>query len=194
MRTVILDTECNGLTDEAICQLSAIIVDDGVYTGINRYFSVDQMGEFALKVHGLSKMRLFELSGGKTFEDCAAEILKLLDVPDIYVGHNISQDIHVIEKNLKRIGMNLGKVRTFCTMKHFNTALHLKSRTGQAKPPRLDELCSHYRIEEDAVFDLCYRVFGEGRYQAHDARYDSAATLLCVLEAQRRGDVRGVIV
>lgn len=194
MRTVVLDTECNGLTDEAICQLSAIIIEDGVYTGVNRYFAVDQMSEFALKVHGLSKMRLFELSGGKTFEDCAADVLRALDVPDIYVGHNISQDIHVIEKNLKRIGLGLGKVRTFCTMKHFNTALHLKNKTGQSKLPRLEELCSHYRIEDDAVFDLCYQVFGEGRYQAHDARYDSAATLLCVLEAQRRGDVKGVIV
>ena len=78
-------------------------------------------------------------------------------------------------------------------MKHFNAALHLKSKTGSPKPPRLDELCRYYRVGDAEVFEMCERVFGKGRYHAHDARFDSAATLLCVLEAQRRGDVKGVI-
>lgn len=193
MKTIVFDTECNGLRDEAICQLSAIVIDDGYYTGINRYFSVHQMNDYAVRIHGLSKMRLYDLSGGKTFEDWAAENIHLMLGADVYVGHNVSQDIHVLQKNLKRIGIPFGKVKTFCTMKYFDAALHLKSKTGKSKPPRLEELCAYYSISEDDIYKECHWIFGEGRYHAHDARYDSAATLLCVLEAQRRGDVKGVI-
>ena len=193
MKTVVFDTECNGMFDEAICQLSAIIVENGEYIGINRYFAVDHMNDYAMRVHGLSKMRLYDLSGGVRFEEWAVENIHPFLNADVYVGHNVSQDMHVLRKNLKRIGINFDKAKTFCTMKHFNSALHLKGKTGQAKPPRLDELCAYYKIEEDAIFAFCTRVFGEGRYHAHDARYDSAATLLCVLAAQKCGDLKGVI-
>ena len=193
MKVVVFDTEGNGMRDEAICQLSAIVINDGVYTGINRYFAVHQMNDYAVRVHGLSKMRLHDLSNGKTFEDWAADNIHLILGADIYVGHNVAQDIHVLRKNLKNIGIDVGKVKTFCTMKYFDAALHLKSKNGKSKPPRLEELCAHYRISDEDIHNECYRIFGKGRYHAHDARFDSTATLLCVLEAQRRGDVRGVI-
>lgn len=193
MKAIVFDTEGNGMFDESICQLSAIVIEDGTYTGFNRYFAVNQMNDHAVKVHGLSKMRLHELSHGQKFEDWAIDNIQSLLGADIYIGHNVQQDVRVLRKNLKRIDVDIGEIRTFCTMKHFDMALHLKSRTGQAKPPRLDELCAHYMIADKDVLALCERVFGEGRYRTHDARYDSAATLLCVLEGQRRGDVKGVI-
>lgn len=193
MKTIILDTECNGMRDEAICQLSAIVVDDGYYTGINRWFAVHQMNDYAVRIHGLSKLRLHELSGGVTFEDWAMNNIDLILGADIYAGHNVSQDMHVVRKNLARIGIEFKPAKTFCTMKYFDAALHLKSKSGKTKPPRLDELCAYYRISEDNIIKQCQIVFGEGRYHAHDARYDTAATLLCILEAQRRGDVKGVI-
>ena len=193
MKTIVFDTECNGLRDEAICQLSAIIIEDGVYTGLNRYFAVHHMNDYAVRVHGLSKMRLHELSGGKTFEEWAVGNIHSILTADIYAGHNVSQDIHVLRKNLKNAGIEFGKVRTFCTMKYFDAALHLKSKTGKSKPPRLEELCSYYGISESDVLGRCHEIFGKGRYQAHDARYDSTATLLCILKAQQRGDLKGVI-
>ena len=63
---------------------------------------------------------------------------------------------------------------------------------GRPKPPRLEELCDHYQISEDMILTASSRWFAGGQ-AAHDARYDTAATFLCLAAAHRKGDLRGVL-
>lgn len=194
MNTIVFDTETNGMHSEDVCQLSMIVIKDGEMTGLNRYFCVDRMEPHALKIHGLSKFMLNEKSGGMYFWDWARDYADEFTGAEIYVGHNVSQDMRVMRRNLSYCGIELGKKKTFCTMQYFSPMLKLKGRTGQNKPPNLTELLSYYRITHEDVCVICKRIFGdESSYHSHDARYDACATLAVVLEAQKRGDVKGVI-
>ena len=49
-----------------------------------------------------------------------------------------------------------------------------------------------FGITPEQVIEKSEEWFGGGG-AAHDARYDTAATYMCLLEATRRGDVRGVL-
>lgn len=192
MKTLILDTEGNGSKPEQMCQLAYVAVDDGVAVGKNFFFSVDSMSDHAHAVHGLSKYRLYELSGGKSFKQRFSEFSDELLSTDMYAGHNVAADVRCLRIEFSRCEMALPQVPTFCTMKHFNNALHLRGRTGQRKPPNLGELTKYFGIRYDVICEECARIFGLDDYHAHDARFDATATYLCIQEAQRRGDVKGV--
>ena len=45
MKVIVFDTEATDLQPGQICQLSSLTVENGVVTGQNLYFSVDQMSE-----------------------------------------------------------------------------------------------------------------------------------------------------
>lgn len=193
MRTIILDTESNGMRPEQICQLSYIIAENGQLTGRNFFFSVEHMNEFAQKKHGYSKMRLYELSGGRDFVERFEEFRGDFGGVDLICGHNISADVRLLKLSFRDAGALYPKIKELCTMRHFDNAMHLKDKRGKHKYPRLDELCRYYNIDDKAVRRLCTKVFGKTSYRAHDARFDTVATLLCIQEGQNRGDIRGVI-
>lgn len=193
MKTLILDTESNGMKPEQICQLSYIISEDGDVRARNFFFSVDCMNEYALKKHHLSKHRLYFLSEGKRFSDLLPRFIDDLMNADIFCGHNVAADLRMLDIELERNGLSLPHHNCFCTMKHYDTAMHLKGKTGQHKPPRLDELCHYFRLDDQKIMHACNMLYGNKRYLSHDARFDSTATYLCIYEAQLRGDVRGVI-
>lgn len=192
MKTLFLDTEGNASKPEQMCQLAYVAVEDGNAIGRNFYFAVDCMNEHAYAIHGLSKYRLYELSGGKNFRQRFSEFSDDLLTADMLVGHNIKADVRCLNIEFGRCEIAYPQIQTFCTMKHYNHALHLRSRTGQRKPPRLDELCRYLGLKDDAIQQECAKIFGLSEYHAHDARFDATATYLCVREAQRRGDVMGV--
>ena len=192
MKTLIFDTEGNGGKNEQVCQLSYICVDGDKVSGSNFYFAVDSMSDHAFAVHGLSKYRLHELSGGKGFLQQISEFSDDMFTADIFVGHNVASDIRRMRIEFSRCDATFPQISTFCTMKHYNNALHLRSRTGHRKPPKLSELCSFLGVKEKDVISECQRIFSCEDSRIHDARYDATATYLCVLEAQRRGDVKGV--
>lgn len=192
MKTLFLDTEGNAGKPEQMCQLAYIAVEDGIATGRNFYFAVDCMNEHAFAIHGLSKFRLYELSGGKNFKQRFSEFSEDLLTTDRFVGHNIKADIRCLNIEFRRCELAFPHVSTFCTMKHFDNALHLRARTGQRKPPRLQELCKYFGLKDSVIQEECAKIFGLNDYRSHDARFDATATYLCVREAQRRGDVRGV--
>lgn len=193
MRTIILDTESNGMRPEQICQLSYIISDDGQLTGRNFFFSVTCMNEYAQKKHGFSKMKLFQLSGGKDFPRCFGDIQGDFDHVDLICGHNISSDVRLMRLGWADAGFKWPNPREFCTMRHFDNALHAKNKNGKHKYPRLEELCRFYDINDEQIQQFCAEMFGKTAYRAHDARFDTAATYLCIVEAEERGDLRGVI-
>lgn len=193
MKTIILDTESNGMKYDQICQLSYIIVEDHELTAKNFFFSVDSMNPYAQKKHGFSKLRLHELSRGRSFKDQYTDFIDDFVDADLICGHNIASDVRLLKLCFGDVGYSLPLCDTFCTMLHFDNATHLKNRTGKHKLPTLGELCRHFRIPEQRIQDFCVFLFGQSAYRAHDARFDTTATYLCIVEGQKRGDLKGVV-
>ena len=193
MKTIILDTESNGMKPEQVCQLAYIKCVGGAVSGHNFYFSVDTMNDYALKKHRLSKSRLFSLSSGRTFEQRFTEFWRDLVEADVIVGHNIAADMRMLDIEAKRLNLEPLQAKTFCTMQHYQTAMHLRGRTGQRKPPRLEELCRYFRVDDVRIEKACQKIFRRHNAVAHDARFDATATYLFIYEAQLRGDIKGVI-
>lgn len=191
--TVFLDTESNGCIPEELCQVAGLFIDKcGNIIGRNSYFRVERMNEHAYRVHGLSRAALEKLSGGARFFESAVELYESLGSAGRIVGHNISSDMRLLNMEFHRSGLRPLDNATFCTMRHFDLALGLTGRNGKPKQPSLTELCRHYFVSDEMVRHVCDAYFG-GCTGQHDARYDCAATYLCVMEAQRRGDVKGVV-
>ena len=194
MKLIVFDTEATDLTPGQICQLSYLMVENGSVTGKNMFFQVDEMSEGAQEVHGMSLEDLEQLSGGERFEDRVAEIFADFEWADMLVGHNVAADDRYIRVEFERTGRKLKKKLTFCTMNYFTSTTNLKRKvnTGRPKPPRLEELWEHYGISTDDIAARSAEWF-QGGGQAHDARFDTAATYMCLLEATKKGDVRGVL-
>lgn len=193
MTTIILDTELNGTKRQDVCQLSYIICENGDMTGKNFFFAVDSMNEYAQKMHGFSKMRLYELSRGRTFRERFNEFFDDFILCDLVCGHNVKADVRALNRAFGDVGYAFPNCRTFDTMSHFEFAVGAKNKFGKHKPPRLDELCKFFGLTDEKITDFCVSIFGESACRAHDARFDTAATTLCILEGQKRGDVKGVI-
>ena len=183
----------NGMSRQEICQLSYIMSVDGERSGRNFFFSVPAMNEYAQKKHGFSKRRLYELSGGRNFVQRFNEFFDDFTDADLICGHNVSSDLRVLKLSFSDAGYSFPQTGIFCTMAHFDNAMHLTGKYGQHKPPRLDELCSYMGLTEDRIQAFSQEMFGKSAYRAHDARFDAAATFLCIQEGQNRGDIRGVI-
>ena len=194
MKIAYIDTEGNGNgSNEQICQLSYLVFNDGAKKAVNRYFTVNSMNPHAYKVHGLSKYRLAELSGGKRFVDCADEVCDDLCDCDYIIGHNVRADIAALRTEFQRCKLPYRYRNHICTMRHFSNALKLVSKTGAKRYPKLSELCSYYNISEPSIQIACDLLFGAGEYAPHDARFDVAAVYMCIQAAKKAGDIRGVI-
>lgn len=189
MKLIVFDTEATGVEQAQICQLSALTIEDGRMTGENRYFTVDEMGEVAQQMHGLSMEMLETLSGGRRFSDCADELFREFSEADLLVGHNVSADVRYLKQEFTRLGMAFAPKKTFCTMNAFTRITGLRRRYGGSpKPPKLEELAAHYDLSPDVIARQATEWFGGG-VTAHDARYDAAATCLCLFAAAQSGDL-----
>ena len=193
MRVIILDSEFNGLRPQQICQLSYIIAEDGQTTGRNFFFTVTNMNPYAQKKHGFSKYRLYTLSKGRSFVDRFTEFADDFRNVDLICGHNISADTRVLKDSFADAGYDWPNPKELCTMAHFDCATNMKNKLGKHKPPSLTELCEYFGLTDEEIEKYCLEVFGKSAYHAHDARFDAAATTLCILRAQERGDLQGVI-
>lgn len=193
MKTIIFDTEGNGNRDEEMCQLAYIIRENGEHTCKNFYFPVSSMNPYAFAVHGLSRYMLDKLSEGHSFSDRCGEIYADFSNADLLIGHNIASDIDRLNREMERCGRKISGRKKLCTMQYFNNALHLSSKNGKKKYPRLSELCDYYRVCTEMVCSTCKTLFHADESAEHDARYDATATYLCVLAAMRSGDLKGMI-
>lgn len=189
MIALFLDTESTD-RDGQICQLAYLIVDGDRVTGRNFYFAADAMSPGAQAVHGMSLADTHRLSGGKRFADHAEAILSDLARADIWAGHNIASDLHMLNIELQRLHRSLPQVRTFCSMNAFTPILKLRRLRGPGspKPPKLTELCAHYGVDEAMISAHCRQWFGADA-ASHDARYDACATYLALLTATKKGDL-----
>ncbi len=194
MKIIVFDTEATDLTPGQICQLSYLMAEDGRITGKNLFFAVDEMSEGAYEVHGMSMEDLENLSGGERFEDRAAEVFADFSSANLLIGHNVSADDRYLRVEFDRLGMKLGRIKTFCTMNYFTSVMNMKRRVniGRPKPPKLEELAEYYGLDPELIAAKSEEWFGGGG-AAHDARYDTAMTYLCVVAATQKGDLRGVL-
>jgi len=193
VKKIVFDIEATGLSPAQICQLSCLIIDEEI-TAKNYFFTVDDMNPEAEAVHGFSMEALEELSGGIRFADRADELFELFSTAKLFIGHNIAADVRYIQQEFERLGMKLPKINTFCTMNYFTSQTNLKMKVniGRPKPPKLIELCEFFDLTEEYISDRAREWFGDGS-AAHDARFDTAATYLCLEAGTKKGLLKGVL-
>ena len=190
MKLLFFDTETTSIRPGRICQLSYIIVDSGVKPqqtfGKNYFFTVDEMDPSAEAVHGFSLEKLYDLSNGNYFEDSYEEFLEDFIQADFIIGHNVSFDIKFLSHELLYIlGEEFNAKRTFCTMNYYKDILKLLKNNGEYKNPKLQEVVDYFNISKSKIEETADKLFeGSGNY--HDARFDTAATYLIVVEGIKK--------
>ena len=190
MKLLFFDTETTNIKPGSICQLSYIIVDSSVKpqktTGKNFFFTVEEMSPEAEAVHGFSLEKLYTLSEGRYFEDSFEEFMKDFIQADVVIGHNVSFDIKFLKHELEGIGEIYEPKRLFCTMNYYKNVCRILNPRGEYKNPRLEEVVKYLNITDELINSTASKLFeGSGNY--HDARFDTAATYLIVIEGIKKG-------
>ncbi|MEQ8154400.1 MAG: 3'-5' exonuclease [Clostridiaceae bacterium] len=190
MKLLFFDTETTSIRPGRICQLSYIIVDSGVKPqntyGKNYFFTVDEMDPSAEAIHGFSLEKLYDLSSGKYFEDSYENFVDDFINADFIIGHNVSFDIKFLSHELLYIlGEEFRAKNAFCTMNYYKDIVKLLKSNGEYKNPKLQEVIEYLSISEAKIAETADKLFaGSGNY--HDARFDTAATYLTVVEGIRK--------
>ena len=200
MKLLFFDTETTSIKPGHICQLSYIVVDTSTKpqttTGKNFFFTVDEMDEGAEKVHGFSLEKLYELSNGLDFLDQIQEFMKDFFDADFVIGHNVQFDIKFLKHEvdllfeLGLIDSNWSPKKTFCTMNYYKSICNIPSLNGNGvKNPKLSEVIEFLGITNKNIADKANELFsGSGNY--HDARFDTAATYLLVINGMKKGLIK----
>lgn len=194
MRIIVFDTETTSLKPGQICQMAYLMAEDGTVEGKNMFFAVDEMNERSQSVHGFSMEMLKELSGGLRFEDRAQEIFDDFMGADVVAGHNVAFDMRFLTAEMSRAGLELGKIKTFCTMNQFtgNMKMRRKFQAYRPKPPKLVELKEYFSLDDRLIEENSVRWFGGGA-ASHDARFDTAMTYMCLLAATEQGILENLL-
>ena len=126
----------------------------------------------AASVHGITTERA--LAEGVPLDSALALFCRTLDSAEYIVGHNISFDIHVVDAEFIRRGVDvqLSSMKSYCTMLAGTDYCKLPGYRGGYKWPKLQEL---YK-----------KLFGTEFYDAHNSAADVDATRKCFWEMRRR--------
>lgn len=193
MRLVFLDTETTGLRPGSICQLSYITVDTNVkpqlVEGKNIFFTVDDMEQSAEAIHGFSLEMLYELSDGMYFEDHFEELFNELSKADFIIGHNIKFDLKFLTHEFEGCGEDFKPKNVFCTMAYYKDVCRFKGSKGDIKNPKLEEVVKFFSIDDNKLKSETMKFFGDSNAY-HDARYDTTATYLIVVEGIKKGLIK----
>ncbi|MGL5381148.1 3'-5' exonuclease [Clostridium sp.] len=196
MKLLFFDTETTSIKPGHICQLSYIVVDTSTKpqttTGKNFFFTVDEMDEGAQAVHGFSLEKLYELSNGQEFLEFASDFMPDFFNADFIIGHNVQFDIKFLKHELQQL-WEAGLIETtweaknpFCTMAYYKNKCKLTNPNGNIKNPKLAEVIDYLGITESQIASKANELFeGSGNY--HDARFDTAATYLTVIQGMKKG-------
>ncbi len=190
MKLLFFDTETTGVKPGSICQLSYILVDTSTKPqktiGKNIFFTVDEMEPEAERIHGFSLEKLYELSEGMYFEDLYADFINDFLEADFIIGHNVQFDIKFLKHELLGLGEFFEPNNVFCTMKYYKDICKILRPTGDYKNPKLEEVIKHLNITDSEISETANKYFqGSGNY--HDARFDTTATYLTVINGIKKG-------
>lgn len=195
MKLLIFDTETTSVKPGHICQLSYILIDASTKpqttTGKNFFFTVDEMDEGAEAIHGFSLEKLYELSNGQEFLDFVTEFMPDFFNADFIIGHNVQFDIKFLKHELQQlweagvIDTTWEPKNTFCTMAYYKNICNILNPNGNVKNPKLSEVIDYLGITEAQIASKADELFeGSGNY--HDARFDTAATYLTVIQGMKK--------
>lgn len=190
MKLLFFDTETTSIKPGSICQLSYITVDAGVKpqitTGKNFFFTVDEMDPSAEEIHGFSLEKLYELSNGQYFEDLVPDFFDDFVNADFVIGHNVNFDVRFLKHELLSLGEDFNPKNVFCTMAYYRDICKIKKANGEIKNPKLSEVIDWLNISTEKIAETSEKLF-EGSGDYHDARFDTAATYLTVIEGLKKG-------
>lgn len=170
MKYFLYDVETTGLTrrDEVI-QLSGFLLNEDLRKEqiINFYcYTQIETNPEAQKVHGLDKKLLWELSGGKTFEEQIFQYDFLFNEKDItFVGYNISFDNRMVNQTLKNNGydaMDFGsKVNSLTKYEgrhNFDLMKPLSSMFNHGVRMKLSDAATRIKFKSTAEINKVYEV------------------------------------
>ncbi|MGL5067883.1 MAG: 3'-5' exonuclease [Sarcina sp.] len=194
MKLLFFDTETTNIRPGSICQLSYILTDTDSKpqktTGHNFFFTVEEMSPEAERVHKFSLEKLYELSNGQYFEDQYEAFLEDFTNADFVIGHNVPFDIKFLKHELSALYMDTEYTpkNIFCTMKYYKDVCKIMKPSGGYKNPKLEEAVKFLGITDAKIVETANKLFdGSGNY--HDARFDTAATYLVVIEGIKQGHI-----
>lgn len=192
MILLFFDTETTDIKPErgSICQISYITVDTSFKPakteGKNFFFTVEDMSPGAEEVHGFSLEKLYELSEGLYFEDLCHQFINDFKNADIIIGHNVAFDIKFLTHELDSLGESFYPKKSFCTMNYYKPICRFLNSRRDIKNPKLQEVIAFLNIKEETIALKSNELFkGSGNY--HDARFDTTATYLTVIEGIKKG-------
>lgn len=190
MKLLIFDTETTSIRPGHICQLSYITIDASSKPqktiGKNFFITVDEMDPNAEAVHGFSLEKLYELSDGMYFEDLLEDFITDFAEADFIIGHNVNFDVRFLKHELEDMGIDYEPKNTFCTMQYYKDICKILKPNGEYKNPKLEEVINFLNITKEQISSKADELFsGSGDY--HDARFDTAATYLVVIEGMKKG-------
>ncbi len=190
MKLLIFDTETTSIRPGHICQLSYITIDASSKPqktiGKNFFITVDEMDPNAEAVHGFSLEKLYELSNGMYFEDLLEDFITDFAEADFIIGHNVNFDIRFFKHELEDMGIDYEPKNTFCTMQYYKDICKILKPNGEYKNPKLEEVINFLNITKEQISSKADELFsGSGDY--HDARFDTAATYLVIIEGMKKG-------
>lgn len=190
MKLLVFDTETTSIKPGQICQLSYITIDASSKpqrtVGKNFFFTVEEMDPNAEAVHGFSLQKLYDLSNGLYFEDYLEEFLNDFVEADFIIGHNVNFDIKFLKHELEGMGIEFTPKHIFCTMHYYINICKIPKANGEIKNPKLEEVVNFLNISKEQITEKANELFqGSGNY--HDARFDTTATYLLIIEGIKQG-------
>jgi len=195
MKLLFFDTETTSIKPGSICQLSYILIDASTKPqttiGKNFFFTVDEMDPGAQAVHGFSLEKLYELSDGQEFLEFVQDFMPDFFDADFIIGHNVQFDIKFLTHEINQlyeaglIDAKWAPKNTFCTMAYYKEICKIPNANGSVKNPKLSEVIEYLGITEKEIEAKANELFeGSGNY--HDARFDTAATYLLVINGMKK--------
>lgn len=177
---IVFDTETTGFTSSTeaplknqpkIIELFALKLDDNTLEETGSISLLinpgESLSEEIVKVTGITDDML---KGQPSFAAFLPKIQEFWLGERWAVGHNVTFDLDMIEIELRRLGMQFRfpwTPRRLCTV----------------------EASEHYHGRRLKLIDLHTHLFGKGFESAHRAENDVRATVDCLREMHRRGDI-----
>lgn len=149
-RQIVLDTETTGMNQVGAHYEGHRIIEIGAVEVINRrltgrnfhiYLKPDRLVDpEAFMVHGISDDFLL---GQPSFADVVDEFLEFIRGAELVI-HNAPFDIGFMDYEFAKLGRDLPKTETFCTI---TDSLVMARRLFPGKRNSLDALCNRYEID-----------------------------------------------